>query len=72
MIADILTIVWKEWKELFFQRAHMRAGWWGIAMIVVVFGVLYASSDGARLGGIAVGVVLLALGSALSGLERRS
>jgi len=39
MIADIRTIVWKEWKELLFQRAHLRAGWLGIAMIVIVFGV---------------------------------
>jgi ABC-2 type transport system permease protein len=39
MIADIRTVVWKEWKELFFQRAQLRAGWLGIAMIIVVFGV---------------------------------
>ena len=39
MIADIRTIVWKEWKELFFQRAQLRGGWLGIAMIVIVFGV---------------------------------
>lgn len=39
MIADIRTVVWKEWREILFQRAHLRGGWLGIAMIVVLFGV---------------------------------
>jgi ABC-2 type transport system permease protein len=39
MITDIWTIVWKEWKELLFLRASLRAGWLGIFMIFIVFGV---------------------------------
>ncbi len=38
MIADILTIVWKEWKEIFTQRGRL-GGARAILVFIVVFGV---------------------------------
>ena len=37
MIADLWTVMWKEWKELFVQRGSMRGG---LLRLVIVIGVL--------------------------------
>lgn len=39
MITDILTVVWKEWKEVLLQRSGMRRGWLNVLLMVAVFGV---------------------------------
>ena len=39
MITDVLTIVWKEWKEVLLQRSGMRRGWLNVLLMVAVFGV---------------------------------
>ncbi len=46
MIADIWTIVWKDWKELFFQRGGMRRGWLNLLILVGVFGILLPYQTG--------------------------
>ncbi len=40
MIADSLTIVWKEFKELLSQRPGLRGGWIGLLFFIVVFGII--------------------------------
>lgn len=40
MIADILTMLWKEAKELFAQRSGLRGGWIGLLVLIAVFGVM--------------------------------
>jgi ABC-2 type transport system permease protein len=39
VIADIWTVMWKEWKELFHQRGPMRGGAVGLLFFVAMFGV---------------------------------
>lgn len=39
MITDVLTIVWKEWKEVLLQRSGVRRGWLNVLLMVAVFGV---------------------------------
>ncbi len=39
MIPDVLTIMWKEWKEVLLQRSGMRRGWLNVLLMVAVFGV---------------------------------
>ena len=40
MIADIYTIMWKEWKEIVLQRGNLRGGLIGLAILIAVFGIL--------------------------------
>lgn len=40
MVNDILTIIWKELKELFIQKPNFRGGWVGLLIFIGVFGVL--------------------------------
>ncbi|MGQ9555278.1 MAG: ABC transporter permease [Anaerolineae bacterium] len=40
MIADIYTIMWKEWKEIVLQRGNMRGGLIGLAILIAVFGII--------------------------------
>lgn len=40
MITDILTMMWKEAKELFTQRSGLRGGWIGLLVLIAVFGVM--------------------------------
>lgn len=46
MIADIWTIVWKDWKELVLQRGGMRRGWLNILVLLGVFGVFLPLQTG--------------------------
>ncbi len=46
MIADIFTILWKEFKEMFSQRPNLRGGWVGIIIFVVVFGIFLPAETG--------------------------
>jgi ABC-2 type transport system permease protein len=46
MITDILTIIWKEAKELFLQRGILRGGRLGVAIFMVAFGVLLPLQTG--------------------------
>jgi len=39
MMADVLTVMWKEWRELLRQRESMRGGIMRILLFVGVFGV---------------------------------
>ncbi len=46
MIADITTIVWKELKEMLFQRGNFKGGWAGLLVFVAVFGILMPLQTG--------------------------
>ncbi len=48
MIPDILTILWKEYKEMFYQRLNLRGGWTGLLIFVAVFGILLPAQTGAE------------------------
>ena len=39
MMSDIVTIVWKEWKEFLLQRGSLRGAMTNLLLMVVVFGV---------------------------------
>lgn len=39
MINDIVTIVWKEWKEVFMRRSGARGGWFNVIIIVALVGI---------------------------------
>lgn len=39
MIADIWTMIWKEWKEYVFQRGGLLGGSFGLVVLVAVFGI---------------------------------
>ena len=47
MITDSMTIVWKEFKEMFLQRSGLRGGWLGMIIFVIVFGVFLPLQSGA-------------------------
>ncbi len=46
MIADIWTIIWKEWKELLLSRGSQRGGLVRLALMVGVFGVFLPLQTG--------------------------
>ena len=46
MLNDILTIAWKEFKEIFKQSGRMRGGVWGMLIFVLAFGVLIPVQTG--------------------------
>jgi len=46
MISDILTIIWKEIRELILQRSGLRGGGIGLLIVLVVFGVLIPLQSG--------------------------
>jgi ABC-2 type transport system permease protein len=46
MLADIFTIMWKESRELFIQRAGLRGGWMGLLILVAVFGIFFPLQSG--------------------------
>jgi ABC-2 type transport system permease protein len=46
MINDILTIMWKEIRELILQRSGLRGGWIGLLILIAVFGVLFPLQSG--------------------------
>jgi ABC-2 type transport system permease protein len=45
-MSDILTVIWKEWKELFTQGPRFRGGWIGMLVFIGVFGVLMPLQSG--------------------------
>ncbi len=46
MISDVLTIIWKEWKEIFLRRGGSRSGWLNLAIIVGLLGVFMPLQSG--------------------------
>ena len=40
MIADVWTVMWKEWKELLVRRGSLRGGMLSLLIFVGVFGIL--------------------------------
>ncbi len=46
MMTDIVTIIWKEFMELFMQRGRFRGGLVGILVFVGVFGVVMPLQGG--------------------------
>jgi ABC-2 type transport system permease protein len=45
-LNDVTTVMWKEFKELLFQRGNMRGGWMGLLVFVAVFGVFLPLQSG--------------------------
>lgn len=46
MIRDIGTIIWKEAKEILFQRGNLRGGWIGLLVFFGVFGIFMPLQSG--------------------------
>lgn len=46
MIADIWTVIWKEWRELLFQRGSWRAIMLSLLPSVMLFGIILPSQLG--------------------------
>jgi ABC-2 type transport system permease protein len=46
MISDIMTMIWKEWKEVLVQRGSSRSGVFGILIILGLLGVLMPLQTG--------------------------
>ncbi|NMB88377.1 MAG: ABC-2 type transporter, partial [Chloroflexi bacterium] len=46
MFTDIVTIIHKEWKEIFIQRGSARSGWASVLVILGVVGVLMPLQSG--------------------------
>ena len=46
MSGDVITIIWKELRELLFQRGRFRGGWVGMIFLVAIFGVLMPIQTG--------------------------
>jgi ABC-2 type transport system permease protein len=46
MIADIVTLIWKEWKELFLQRSGRRGGLMNVAITLGLLGVFMPLQTG--------------------------
>ncbi len=46
MITDIWTVIWKEWRELLFQRGNLRGIVLSLLPSVVLFGIILPSQIG--------------------------
>lgn len=46
MITDIWTVIWKEWRELLFQRGNLRGIVLSLLPSVVLFGIILPSQLG--------------------------
>lgn len=46
MIADIFTLIWKEWKEIFLQRSSSRTGVFNLLLVVGVVGIFIPLQSG--------------------------
>lgn len=46
MFADILTMVYKEWKEMFFARGNLRSGLFSLLIFVALLGVFMPLQNG--------------------------
>lgn len=58
MIADMMTVVWKEWKEIFLMRGSLRSSLLNIAIIVGLVGVFFPLQNGAEWLNSAAGLVV--------------
>lgn len=45
-LADILTVVWKEWRELLFSRGNLRAILLSLLPSVLIFGIVLPAQIG--------------------------
>jgi ABC-2 type transport system permease protein len=48
MMQDILTIVWKEWKEITLQRGTVRGGRISLIVIILIMGIIPPTQMGAE------------------------
>lgn len=48
MMTDIMTIIWKEFRELLIQRSGLRGGWIGLLILVGVFGIVFPLQSGSE------------------------
>lgn len=46
MITDILTVMWKEFKEIFLQRGSLRGGFFSVLLLLFVVGVFLPFQGG--------------------------
>lgn len=46
MISDIYTVIWKEWRELLFQRGSIRATLLSLLPLLLIFGLFLPSQIG--------------------------
>ena len=46
MMTDILTIMWKEVRELILLRSGLRGGWMGLLVLIAAFGILLPLQSG--------------------------
>lgn len=46
MTSDIITVIWKEIRELSLQRSGLRGGWAGLLILIAVFGILFPLQSG--------------------------
>jgi ABC-2 type transport system permease protein len=46
MIKDVITIIWKELRELLFHRGRFRGGWLGMIFFIAIFGILMPLQTG--------------------------
>ncbi len=45
-MTDTLTVAWKEWKELFAEGGRRRSGWFRIAILLALVGVVLPLQSG--------------------------
>ena len=46
MLADILTIIWKEWKEIFLARGNRRSGLTSVLIVIGLLGIFFPLQNG--------------------------
>ncbi len=46
MIADVGTMIWKEWKEVLLQRGSLRGGWTSVLIILALLGIFMPLQSG--------------------------
>ena len=46
MLADIFTIVWKEWQEIFLARGNKRSGLLSILIVIALLGIYFPLTNG--------------------------
>jgi len=46
LISDVWTVMWKEWKELLFQRTSTHGGALTLLIVIGVFGIIFPMQQG--------------------------
>ena len=46
MMTDILTVIWKEWREWFFTDGNRRSGVWNALIMLAISGILFPMQAG--------------------------